>query len=304
MQNSSISELKQYLESIGCECKENEPMSKHTSFRIGGPADLFITPESEDMLVSVLTECQRLEIPVTTVGSGTNLLVSDGGIEGAVISVRKLRTLMLKDNTTVICGAGVKMFRLCKFAMENSLTGLEFAWGLPGSAGGAAFMNAGCYGSEMKDVLTCCRHVSISGERGSFSGSELKLDYRSSVYSGGGYIVTSIEISLAPGDKNAISSKMEELMQRRLEKQPYYQPSAGSVFKRPKGYFAGTLIEQCGLKECSVGHAHVSRKHAGFIVNSGGATCSDVMSLISKIKADVKSKTGVELECEIKRVGR
>lgn len=304
MQGSSISELKQYLDSIGCDYKENEPMSSHTSFRIGGPADIFITPESEDTLASLLQECRHLEIPVTAVGSGTNLLVSDGGIEGAVISTRGLRTLSLKNGDSIVCGAGVKMSRLCKFALGNGLTGLEFAWGLPGSAGGAVFMNAGCYGGEMKDILTCSHHVLMSGERGIFYGNEMQLAYRSSVYSAGEFMITAAEVKLEPGDKELIFAKMDELMQRRLDKQPYYQPSAGSVFKRPVGNFAGTLIEQCGLKGCRVGGAQVSRKHAGFIVNAGGATCNDVLRLISKIQANVKNSTGVELECEIKRVGR
>ena len=303
-QNDKYGELKSQLAAIACNFKENEPMYKHTSFRIGGPADIFIMPDSEDALIKALNMCRELQTPVTVIGSGTNMLVSDLGIEGAVISTLGLKGMSVSENGEITAGAGVKIMSLSKAAAEHSLTGLEFAWGIPGSVGGAVYMNAGCYDSEMKDILISCRHMSISGNIGEYTKEELKMGYRKSAYTDSGLIIISAKAALKPGSRVDITERMEELMQKRLSKQPYYMPSAGSTFKRPEGNFAGSLIESCGLKGASVGGAQVSEKHAGFIVNTGGASCDDVLRLISKIKNTVYKATGIMLECEIKIVGR
>ncbi len=303
-QSDKYSELKLQLAAIGCDFKENEPMCNHTSFHIGGPADIFIMPDSEDSLIKALNICKELQIPITVVGSGTNMLVSDLGIEGAVISTQGLKGISVSENGKMTAGAGVKIMSLSKAAAEHSLTGLEFAWGIPGSVGGAVYMNAGCYGSEMKDILISCRHISVSGHTGEYTKQELKMGYRKSAYTDSGLIILSATVALKPGNKVDITAKMEELMQKRLSKQPYYMPSAGSTFKRPEGNFAGSLIESCGLKGTAIGGAQVSDKHAGFIVNAGGASCDDVLRLISKIKNTVYKSTGIMLECEIKIVGR
>ena len=301
---SKYSELEAELEKLGCEYRKNEPMHKHTSFRIGGPADIFIIPGTEDMLLGAVSACKAVQAPITIVGSGTNLLLSHAGIEGAVISTLGLKDITFSEDGRVTAGAGLKIMSASRAAAEHSLTGLEFAWGIPGSIGGAAYMNAGCYGSEMKDILVSCRHISMTGNIGEYSGEELKMGYRSSAYTDSGLIIISATMALKAGSRLSISEKMEELMQKRLSKQPYYMPSAGSTFKRPEGNFAGSLIESCGLKGAFVGGAQVSEKHAGFIVNTGGATCDDVLRLISKIKNTVYKETGIMLECEIKIVGR
>lgn len=287
----------------GCTAVFNEPMSAHTSFKIGGPAECFVMADTKEGLDTALKVCAENDIRVFSLGNGSNLLVSDVGIKGAVIKLgRDFSGIELVDETTIVCGAGVMLSKVCAFALENSLSGLEFAWGIPGSAGGAAFMNAGAYGGEMKDVLVSCEHVDIAlGEYGTFSGKELDLKYRHSIYSTGGKIITKLTLKLNKGNKEEIKAKMDDFLQRRKDKQPLEYPSAGSVFKRPEGYFAGTLIEQCNLKGASVGGACVSEKHAGFIINkSGNASCADVVGLIKKIQKTVKDETGVSLECEVK----
>lgn len=280
-----------------------EPMCRHTTFQIGGPADVYITVESEQSLHFLLKQLHENHYPYHVIGKGSNLLVSDSGIRGAVIALGSaFEFVRLADEFTIECGAAASLAQVCAFAREHSLTGLEFAWGIPGSAGGAAFMNAGAYGGEMKDVLLSCSHVCPDGKCGTLSGDALNLSYRHSAYTDNGCVITSMKIRLQPGDKQAINDRMDELMDKRRSKQPLEYPSAGSVFKRPEGFYAGTLIEQCGLKGSRVGGAMVSEKHAGFIINAGNATCSDVMSLIRFIQETVYHKTGVQLECEIRTV--
>ena len=211
--------------------------------------------------------------------------------------------LLHGEDGMITCGAGVSMNRLCRFALEKGLTGLEFAFGIPGSAGGAAFMNAGAYGGEMKDVLAGCTHLTQSGERGRLVGEELALGYRRSAYRENGFLITSLLLRLAPGDKTEIQARMEDLIARRKAKQPLEYPSAGSTFKRPEGYFAGALIESCGLKGASVGGAQVSEKHAGFVINHGGATSADILALIRLIQNTVYAKKGVRLEPEVRFLG-
>lgn len=297
-------QYKSQLESFGCSVIENEPMKNHTSFRIGGEAELYVTVYDKQQLSKVLILADEEKIPLFVLGNGSNLLVSDSGITGIVLKLDgEFNEVKFNPDGSIYCGAGAKLSKLCTFALENSLTGLEFAWGIPGSCGGAAFMNAGAYGGEMKDVVLCCEHVDKKGNDGVFCGEELDFSYRHSVYSCGDYIITGINLKLSQGDKSEIKEKMDDLMGRRKDKQPLEYPSAGSIFKRPVGYFAGGLIEQCGLKGAKVGGAMVSPKHAGFIVNVGGATCEDVLNLIADIQEKVKSETGVDLECEVRKTG-
>ncbi len=295
---------KPQLEALGCAVAVDEPMSRHTSFRIGGEADLFVTVGDSKQLVSATELFREEDVPFFVLGNGSNLLVSDNGIRGAVITLGgEFAEISAASGGVISCGAGVSLSKLCGFALEHSLTGLEFAWGIPGSCGGAAFMNAGAYGGEMKDVIESCEHVDARGNVGAFNREELEFGYRHSVYSSGGYVITRVNLRLADGDKSLIKDKMDDLMNRRKSKQPLEMPSAGSVFKRPPGNYAGTLIEQCGLKGLAVGGAMVSQKHAGFIVNTGGATCRDVLELIAQIQERVKNETGVSLECEVKKTG-
>lgn len=298
-------QFKNQLEGFGCEVRADEPMKNHTSFKIGGTADLFVTVSNKEQLDFVIRFARQENIPLFVLGNGSNLLVSDRGIRGTVLRLSgEFCDIGFHSDGSIHCGSGAQLSKLCAFALENSLTGLEFAWGIPGSCGGAAFMDAGAYGGEMKDAVISCEHVDLStGEWGSFEGDELDFAYRHSVYSGGGYVITALNLRLEKGDKQAIRAKMDELMARRKDKQPLEYPSAGSVFKRPVGYFAGGLIEQCGLKGAQVGGAQVSPKHAGFIVNVGGATCEDVLGLIEKIQRTVREETGVELECEVRKTG-
>ena len=298
----NLEKLIELLKENKIEYLENEPMNKHTTFRIGGPAKLMIIPEGEDQLAFVVKKCKELGVRIFPLGKGSNLLVSDSGIDAAVILIGKgLGGIRLLDDTTIFAGAGEALIKVCSFALENSLTGLEFAYGIPGSCGGAAFMNAGAYGGEMKDVLYKCSHIDKDGNKGFLENDELSLSYRSSAYQNNGCIVTGLYMKLKKGDKAEIKAKMNELMKKRRDKQPLEYPSAGSTFKRPPGNFAGSLIESCGLKGKSVGGAQVSEKHAGFVINkSGNATCSDVLTLCREISDTVFEKTGVRLEREIR----
>ena len=288
----------------GCPVLTQEPMRLHCTFKIGGPADLFASPRDQKQLCDLLALCREAQVPVTVVGKGSDLLVSDEGIRGVVVHIDGgFGGLSLAGPGVIRCGAGVSLAKLCLFALENGLTGLEFAWGIPGSAGGAAYMNAGAYGGEMKQVLTRCTHMTPDGRLGAFAGEELALSYRRSAYTGSDRIITSLELALAPGDKEQIRARMDDYLSRRKQKQPLEYPSAGSVFKRPAGYFAGGLIEQCGLKGYRIGDAMVSEKHAGFIINAGQASCRDVLQLIAHIQHTVQQECGVSLECEVKHIG-
>lgn len=282
--------------------KTFEPMKYHTSFKTGGEAELFIEPEDETQLEAVLRACESFGIETFILGNGSNLLVSDEGIKNkAVIHIgSQLSAIKEIDDTTFEVGAGATLACVCKFALSKGLTGLEFAYGIPGSVGGAAYMNAGAYDGEMKDVILSCNHIAKNGTRGSFESTELDFSYRQSVYCSSEYVVTSVVFKLKHGDKAEIESKMADIMARRKSKQPLEYPSAGSVFKRPAGYFAGALIEQSGLKGKRIGGAMVSEKHAGFIINYDNATTKDVTDLISFCQNEVFSKFGVKLETEIK----
>ena len=276
-------------------------MSSHTSFKIGGAARVVIQPKSADEIALVVKKCNELGVRYMAVGNGSNLLVDDDGIDACVILLGKeFSQIKLIDDTTIYAEAGAPLKRVCLLALENSLEGLEFAYGIPGSCGGAAFMNAGAYGGEMKDVLYKCDHITADGEKGSLEGDALSLSYRHSAYYDNGCIITGLYLRLKKGNAEEIKAKMDDLLQRRKNKQPLEYPSAGSTFKRPEGYFAGALIEECGLKGASVGGAQVSTKHAGFVINKGGAKCRDVLDLCKKVSDTVYEEKGVKLEMEIR----
>ncbi len=282
----------------------NEPMSAHTTFKIGGAADIMITVQSIDELKTALSACKDSDVPFMILGNGSNLLVSDDGIEGAVILLDGDFKAITVDGETVTAGAGAKLSKLCTVALDEELSGLEFAYGIPGSVGGAIYMNAGAYGGEMKDVALSVTALTADGEVKEYSLEELSLGYRTSIFKSNGEIILFSKYQLHKGERSAIKSQMDDVMNRRKTKQPLEYPSAGSVFKRPEGAFAGTLIEQCGLKGRTVGGAQVSEKHAGFIINVGGATCDDVMNLVKLVQDVVKTETGYFLEREIIRTGR
>ena len=293
--------LCEYARSLGCNARTDEAMCKHITFRLGGAAKAFIEPNSEQNLIKILKKCGALGVHYALIGNGSNLLVKDSGFDGAVIHLgNDFAKIKLLSDTEIFAEAGANLMRVCLFALEHSLTGLEFAYGIPGTAGGAAFMNAGAYGGEMKDVLYKCTHINADMSVGAFEGEALQLSYRHSVYAENGAVITGLYLRLQKGDKAEIKAKMNELYGRRKEKQPLEYPSAGSTFKRPEGYFAGKLIEDCGLKGASLGGAQVSEKHAGFVINRGGATCADVLALCAKISSEVQNKYGVTLEREIK----
>lgn len=291
------------VENKGISCVVNEPMARHTTFRLGGKADAFVTVSSSEELAFVLRSALKNEVPVFLIGKGSNLLVSDDGIAGAVISISGMNEIKVEGNR-IICGAGASLTSLCAAARDASLSGLEFAFGIPGSVGGALFMNAGAYGGEMSQVVVSAECMDENGEMRHFSADEMQLGYRTSVFKKGGLFITSVTVELKTGERAEIASKMEELISRRKDKQPLEYPSAGSTFKRPEGYFAGALIEKNGLKGMSCNGARVSEKHAGFVINSGEASCADVLELIQKIQSIVLQNDGVMLETEVLFVGR
>lgn len=297
-----MEELKQQLQQAGIPCREAESLAAHCTFKIGGPAKLFVQPRTEEELCSAIGICKSCGVRYYLLGNGSNILFADEGYDGAVIDITALETGIGITGTELSAGAGIRLSALCKAALEQGLTGLEFAYGIPGTVGGAVYMNAGAYGGEMKQVVERVHFLEADGTPGVMSGEDLAFGYRQSAFMGTKRIITSAELRLESGAEAEITAKMEDFMRRRREKQPLELPSAGSVFKRPEGYFAGALIEQCGLKGFAVGGACVSEKHAGFIVNKGGATCADVEALIRAIQDTVFQATGVELEPEIRRI--
>jgi len=288
----------------GIKYLEQEELSKHTSFKIGGPAEIFAKPASTEQVALIADFCRKNEIPLLPLGKGSNVLAPDNGIGGVTMYFGSdFGKIILLDDETIYCEAGASLSALCKFALENELTGLEFAYGIPGSVGGAVFMNAGAYSGEIKDVIVFADHVDKEGKTGRFTGEELEMSYRHSVYSGKEYFITGAAFKLQKGDRTEIKAKMDDLLGRRFDKQPMDKPSAGSTFKRPEGAFASALIDQCGLKGYRIGGAEVSTKHAGFVVNIGGATAEDVLQLIGYIQEKVKNDTGFFIEPEIEILG-
>lgn len=284
----------------GIKYLENESLSKHTSFKIGGPAKIFAKPSNIDEICQIIKFGKENGVPLLVLGKGSNVLVSDDGIDGIVIHFGSgFGKIKLIDEDTVYCEAGTSLAALCNFALENELMGAEFAYGIPGSVGGAVFMNAGAYGGEIKDIIVYADHMDKDGNVGRFSGNELQMSYRHSVYSGKNYLITGAAFKLEKGNKDEIKAKMDDFLSRRFDKQPMDKPSAGSTFKRPEGAFAAALIDQCGLKGYRVGDAEVSTKHAGFVVNMGNATCENVLQIIKDIQEKVKADTGFYLEPEV-----
>lgn len=286
----------------GMEIGKEEPMDRHTTFRVGGPARRFVRPGSEEACGALLELAEAQAWPVLVVGNGSNLLVSDEGLDRLVIHTGGLDSLERTGERTIRAGAGVSLARLASFAQKEGLGGLEFAHGIPGSLGGAVCMNAGAYGGEMGQVTAAVTAWMPGQGVRTLTGEALGFGYRRSAFGDGRAVVLEAELTLEPGDRAEIGARMEELGRRRREKQPLELPSAGSTFKRPQGHYAGALIEACGLKGARVGGAQVSPKHAGFVVNTGGATCADVLALIAHIQAVVLERTGVQLEPEVKVV--
>ena len=296
--------FKEFALEHGIKILEHEDLSRHTSFKIGGPAEIFAKPSGTEEVCKIVNYCRENEIPLLPLGKGSNVLVSDNGINGVVMYFgNDLGKIKLIDEETVYCEAGTGLAALCNFALDNELSGLEFAYGIPGSVGGAVFMNAGAYGGEIKDIILYADHVDKNGKTGRFTGEELDMSYRHSAYSAKEYFITGAAFKLTKGNKAEIKAKMDELLGRRFDKQPMDKPSAGSTFKRPEGAFASALIDQCGLKGYRVGGAEVSTKHAGFVVNIGGGTCSDVLQLIKDVQEKVESETGYHLEPEVEILG-
>lgn len=292
-------ELYDYSIAEGCDAALSEAMSKNTSFKTGGPCGVRISPYSEKQLINVITKAKKLSVPFVVIGNGTNVIAEDEGINKAVIVIGNNMSSVSISGNELTFSAGTHLTTLCRIALDNSLHGLEFAFGIPGTCGGAIFMNAGAYGGEIKDVLTEITHLTPDMRIETISAKDADLSYRHSVYKNNGCIILSAKIKLAPDTKENIKARMDDFLGRRKDKQPLEYPSAGSTFKRPAGKFAGSLIEQCGLKGKSVGGAQVSEKHAGFVINKGGATTQNILDLIDLVQATVKKETGVTLEPEV-----
>lgn len=280
-----------------------EPMKKHTSFRIGGPAKYFVRPESEEEICQVISYCKEEKIPFFLLGNGSNLLVSDEGYDGVVIQIGSNFQGIQKNKTILTVKSGTLLVTVSKEAAEAGLGGMEFASGIPGTIGGAIFMNAGAYGGEMKQIVKRVKVLKPDGNISYLERDELGMGYRTSIVKKENYVVLEVELALEEKNKEEILGTMEELKKARKEKQPLEFPSAGSTFKRPEGYFAGKLIMDAGLRGFRVGDAQVSEKHCGFVINRGRATAKDVMELVSAVKEKVKKDFGVELELEVQTLG-
>ena len=291
----------------GCAGGENvrrqEPMSLHTTFRIGGPADLFVTPGSIQAVADSIRICKETQTPCAVIGNGSNLLVSDTGYRGVIIQIGRNLTQVSVNGEEIRAQAGAMLSVIAKTALSESLTGFEFASGIPGTLGGAAVMNAGAYGGEMKDVLTEVTALTREGEIRTIPAEKLEMGYRTSLAAKNGWIILEAVLKFQKGDAEAIRGRMEELKMQRVTKQPLDLPSAGSTFKRPEGYFAGKLIMDAGLRGFTVGGAQISEKHCGFVVNKGGATAEDVRNLICAVQKKVQEDAGVKLEPEVKFLG-
>lgn len=278
----------------------DEPMSRHTTFRVGGPADFFVTPKAKEEVRDVICICKEAGMPYYIIGNGSNLLVSDAGYRGVIVQIYKEMNEVKVEGDLVKAQAGALLSGIAAKALGAELSGFEFASGIPGTIGGACVMNAGAYGGEMKDVLESVTVLTGEGKIIELGRNELELGYRTSVIAKKGYIVLGAVLKLERGDGEKIKTYMDELKEKRVTKQPLEYPSAGSTFKRPEGYFAGKLIEDAGLRGYRVGDAQVSEKHCGFVVNRGKATCAEVLQLIEEVQKKVKEQFGVQLEPEVR----
>ena len=281
----------------------DSPMSEHIYFRVGGPADILVTPVNEEQVVNTLKLCREYNVPYFILGNGSNILVKDGGISGVVIKFNKLNKITTEGNC-VTAQSGALLKDVSKAALENNLRGFEFACGIPGSIGGAVFMNAGAYDGEMAHVIKSARVIDENCNIKNLTKEELELGYRSSIVMKKGYVVIEATVELESGEYASIKDKIDDLTNRRESKQPLEYPSAGSTFKRPEGYFAGKLIQDSGLKGFSIGGAAVSEKHSGFVINKGGATAKDVLDVIAHVQKTVKENFDVELHTEVRIIGR
>lgn len=281
----------------------DEPMKRHTTFRVGGNADYFVSPETIEEVKQTVAMCMESDMPYYILGNGSNLLVGDKGYRGVVIQIYKEMNDILVDGDRIKVQAGALLSKIGSVALEVGLTGFEFAAGIPGTMGGAVVMNAGAYGGEMKDILEEVTVLTKEGDVLTLSRDQLDMGYRTSVIAKKDYIVLEATIALKKGDRDAIKARMDELRVLRTTKQPLEYPSAGSTFKRPEGYFAGKLIQDAGLRGFQVGGAQVSEKHCGFVINKDNATAADIAELMKQVSERVKEKFGVELEPEVKRLG-
>lgn len=282
---------------------KDEPMKKHTTFRVGGNADYFVMPKNASEIKAIVELCKNVEMPYYILGNGSNLLVSDAGYRGVIIQIYKEMNHIEVLDETVKVQAGALLSRVGNVALEAELTGFEFAAGIPGTVGGAVVMNAGAYGGEMKDIILNATVLTQDGDVVTINKEDLELGYRTSVIAKKGYIVLEAEYQLQKGDREAIRAKMDELKVQRVTKQPLEYPSAGSTFKRPEGYFAGKLIQDAGLRGFQVGGAQVSEKHCGFVINKDQATAADIMELMQQVSEKVMQEFGVKLEAEVKTLG-
>ena len=308
--------LKQLLQAEEIRFIENESLAAHCTFKIGGPADVFVQPETEEQLCRVIALCKACDVKYYLLGNGSNILFEDAGSRGVGVDTTTLKMgIGFLENVShpgaepgavydaVIAGAGMKLSALCKAALDSSLTGLEFAYGIPGTVGGAVYMNAGAYGNELKDVLESVTFLDSDLQLRTLPAADLAMGYRTSIFEQNpDWCILSATVVLHRGDGAAVLARMQELLGKRREKQPLEWPSAGSTFKRPQGAFAGKLIEDCGLRGFTVGGAQISEKHCGFVINRGGATCADVVALTEQVRQIVEARTGFVLEREIRVV--
>ncbi len=301
MNEKHLNALVDIAERHGCKYLTQEPLSRHTTFKVGGNCTVMIFINSVEALSQCLGYCSKENVKKLVLGNGSNVLCSDKGFDGAVLLLGKdFQNISLADDETIEVQAGCTLGQLCMFALNSGLSGLEFAYGIPGTVGGAVFMNAGAYDGEMSFVLTKAEAVNESGDKRIFGIEEMALGYRTSVFQNNGYIVTKAWLKLCKGSSDKIKEKMDEFMSRRRSKQPLEYPSAGSAFKRPVGSFAGKLIQESGLRGYTVGGAQVSEKHCGFVINKNNATFSDIKTLLQDVQRIVREKTGYTLECEVR----
>lgn len=295
-----IDKLSALCREYGCEIKIDEPLKNHTTFRIGGNCRAMVYVNSAESLQAFLSFLKTENIRYFVLARGSNIIAADEGFDGVILKIgRDFSEIRLLNETDIFCTAGASLMDVCLFALEKSLEGIEFAYGIPGTCGGALFMNAGAYGGEVKDIIKSAHYIDSTGKICEIQPEEMSLSYRHSLFAEHtDYVITDMIFSLKKGSPAEIKAKMDDLMERRRTKQPLEFPSAGSTFKRPEGSYASLLIEQCGLKGLSVGGAQVSTKHSGFVVNTGSATCGDVLELTEKVSRIVKEKTGFELELE------
>ena len=287
--------------SIACAYSTDELLSKYTTFKVGGKCDLMLFPDTKEKFVAIIDACKSINIKFMVLGNGSDMVFGSSGYNGAIISTSRLNNISVCEDV-VYCECGVNLSALCMTAYENGLSGAERLYGIPGSIGGAVCMNAGAYGGQVNDILVECEYYD-GNHIVTATVDELELSYRHSLFSNGDKYILGARFKFQRADKSEIKALMNDYIGRRREKQPLEYPSAGSTFLRPEGYFAGALIEQCGLKGYTIGGAQVSEKHAGFVINIGGATSNDIKSLVQHIKATVLKNTGVELQCEIKFEG-